>query len=569
MKAFFLALLVALVAASTEKWSLVERSNPTKQITFRLGLFQQNFDKLDAALLDVSDPRSENYGKWWTREQILDLVAPPKEKVDNLISLLSENGIKVTENNRDFLTVRAAVENVEKFFSVEMYKWKHESGRTLVRSKAPYTIPKSVENIVEIVVSLSELPVSPRRRAAQPIDATGEGNVTPYLLKNAYNIPSSYQGNSGSTMCLAEFQGYQSFEASDLTQFIQVTSIPTFNVSTIIGPYSPGGGAIESALDVQYGGSVALDSTIWYWTVDGWMMEFATDLANRKSFPLVVSMSWAWTESDQCQISGCKNSENYVNRCNKEFAKATMRGITLLAASGDQGAPGDGNYDCNSTPAIGPLYPASSPYILAVGATMLAPGVGNGQIIKPDTSPVCSVFPCANNTNEATCTWPTSLITSGGGFSNYFPMPSWQSKYVQNYLSSGVTLPPSSMFNASNRAYPDVSALGNMYIIVDGGDFWQVAGTSCSSPVWAGMISMLNSYRLNNNKSPLGFINPVIYSAYAAQPNIFKDISGGNNYCTEYCCTDYGYVATKGWDPVTGLGTPNFQNLLNYIKTLN
>ena len=76
------------------------------------------------------------------------------------------------------------------------------------------------------------------------------------------------------------------------------------------------------------------------------------------------------------------------------------------------------------------------------------------------------------------------------------------------------------------------------------------ARTSCSAPVFAAIVSLLNSYRLNNGKPPLGFINPLIYQAFASDPTIFTDITTGDNKCTETCCDKWGYEATKGWDAV-------------------
>jgi hypothetical protein len=80
---------------------------------------------------------------------------------------------------------------------------------------------------------------------------------------------------------------------------------------------------------------------MWFWTVKGWMYEFATDLFQATTTPQIVSMSWGWPEPDQCQIpDSCKNGETsyeYVTRTNVEFMKIGQKGITLLAASGDQG----------------------------------------------------------------------------------------------------------------------------------------------------------------------------------------------------------------------------------------
>jgi len=355
-----------------------------------------------------------------------------------------------------------------------------------------------------------------------------------------------------------------------MATFVQQMAIPNITVDHIVGPFNDSSPDAESTLDVQYGGAIAINSSVWFWTVDGWMYEFATDIQNTTNPPLVVSMSWGWPEPLQCQIDpeGCDTGSSfaYVDRINTEFQKIGLSGITLVAASGDQGAPGDGNADCaNDTTPLWTIFPGASPWVLSVGATMLTSFLDESVAAEP---PICSQFKCATSTKEGVCTYPDALITTGGGFSNLSPCPTWQSKAVSAYLSSGVKLPDSKFFNSSNRGFPDVAALGHNYLIAWGDEFQQVDGTSCSSPVVAGMITLLNSYRLNNGKDPLGFIVPLMYSAYASDATIFNDITKGDNKCTENCCTKIGYEATKGWDPVTGLGTPQFDGLLKYVQSL-
>ena len=79
-------------------------------------------------------------------------------------------------------------------------------------------------------------------------------------------------------------------------------------------------------------------------------------------------------------------------------------------------------------------------------------------------------------------------------------------------------------------------------------------GTSASSPTFAGVIALINDARVAAGKSPMGFLNPFIY----ANPQAFNDITSGNNPG----CGTPGFYASEGWDPITGNGTPNFQNLL-------
>jgi len=129
---------------------------------------------------------------------------------------------------------------------------------------------------------------------------------------------------------------------------------------------------------------------------------------------------------------------------------------------------------------------------------------------------------------------------------------------VNQYLQNTNLLPPSSYFNASGRAYPDVSALGHNILIVQNGQVQPVDGTSASAPIFAGLISLLNDVRLNLGQQPFGFINTWLYQVAADFPEAFTDIIIGNNRCEESGCCPYGYNATVGWDPLGGLGTPNF-----------
>jgi len=139
---------------------------------------------------------------------------------------------------------------------------------------------------------------------------------------------------------------------------------------------------------------------------------------------------------------------------------------------------------------------------------------------------------------------------------------------VNAYLGSSAIIPPNWTFQNTNRGYPDIAALGARILIWISGQVGVTAGTSASTPMISAIASLLNDYRLNNGKAPLGFLNPLLYKMSVAAPTAFKDINVGNNKCTEGACCTYGYGAWAGWDPVTGLGTPNYGNMLNYVKTL-
>ena len=138
---------------------------------------------------------------------------------------------------------------------------------------------------------------------------------------------------------------------------------------------------------------------------------------------------------------------------------------------------------------------------------------------------------------------------SAGGFSNIFPQPDYQSAAVQTYLaalniSSSPDDPLAGRFNASGRAYPDVSTTGRDITIIVNGTTQPVLGTSASTPIFASMVALANEQLLNAGQPTLGFLNPLLYSAGAAA--VFNDITIGNNPG----CGTPGFPALPGWDPV-------------------
>jgi len=182
-----------------------------------------------------------------------------------------------------------------------------------------------------------------------------------------------------------------------------------------------------------------------------------------------------------------------------------------------------------------PLFPAVCPFVTAVGATQVSP---NNTIFDPEEA-------------------AEQVIFSGGGFSNFFKRPSYQDAAVQSFLTSHPPPFTSSQFNTSgSRGFPDISANGVNYVVAVDGDFSLVFGTSCSSPVLGAILSLINDARLALGKSPIGFINPTIYSDFFK--GALNDITSGGNQG----CGTPGFTAATGWDPVTGLGTPNFPKLL-------
>merc|ERR1719242_583084 len=113
---------------------------------------------------------------------------------------------------------------------------------------------------------------------------------------------------------------------------------------------------------------------------------------------------------------------------------------------------------------------------------------------------------------------------------------------------------------------PDISAQAVDYVVVVENEYYVVSGTSASCPLIAGMISMINAGRADNGEEALGFLNPTLYALFDERSNdeYFNDVTSGYN---EGCTVDddIGWYAASGWDPITGVGTPKFDELYDAL----
>ena len=170
-----------------------------------------------------------------------------------------------------------------------------------------------------------------------------------------------------------------------------------------------------------------------------------------------------------------------------------------------------------------------------------------------------------SNATEVVCQTNTGGgITSGGGFSDYFPQPTWQSAAVSNYFSSLATAPYPG-YNRGGRGYPDLSAAGYNYAVTVGGQVNHYDGTSASAPVVAGMISLVNAARLRAGRSSVGWIHPILYASFK---QFTKDVTSGDNHCAMGGCCAQGFSAAPGWDPVSGLGVLNFKQFKTFMMSI-
>jgi len=452
-----------------------------------------------------------------------------------------------------------------------------ETGKSIVRIVGTYGIDDVVAPYIDFVAGVTEYPI-PRpglkKAKANPNIPNTLVSICPQSVNTIYKVPAGTKASGNTSISVAEWES-QYFAPKQLQAFAKQfdLTITPLTSSHIVGTNDPTNPGIEATLDVQYASGLSPGATAWFWIEDpsAWLYTFATHVFSTTPAPYIYSISYGWSEADQCEfgIGGdeCKklhvNSQQYVVRVNAEFQKIGLRGISLLSASGDSGANGRTDPDCVDK-ILHPDYPGCSPFVTAVGATMITQSSGVAKL--PHPPPGCSGQDCASGGIEVAVSYNQAQFASGGGFSWVASTPTYQTTAVSGYLASGVKLPPANMFNGKGRGYPDVAAFGSN-VLIDSGGLEPVGGTSCSCPITAALFAILNGQVITKTGKPLGFLNPIIYQMAVAQPDAFTDITVGNNICTENGCASSckGFYATKGWDPVTGWGTPVFNNMQTYI----
>jgi len=527
--------------ASTSSWRMEGKALPEQGVRFTVALRveEDNRAALETIFWAVSDPDSPSYGRHLSVDDITEVLAVPAERVEAVSSYFRMLGAEVELSpNRDMMEVITTVQVAEAALQTQLYNFRHQDfpDAQILRAAGHYYLPLELSDHVALVGDLLQFPrlrdgaSNSNGVGAWPNDcSTGacKGLVTPGVLATRYKIPTT-DGSANNSMAVAEFQG-QHYQPKDLEKFGS-SCHRDVEVARDVGKNTPSAG-VESELDIEYIKAVApeIPLTVVY-NSEYSLLSWANQIVSLKDSPLVHSVSYG---NDEVQQSG----KAYMETCNTAFMKAGARGLSILFASGDQGVCGRSGCGLFTHARFHPDFPAASPYITAVGGTnFLGSDIGDEE----------------------------AWASSGGGFSDTFPIPDYQKEAVAGYKASkDAELPPQSLWNNTGRGYPDVSALGGTktpYCVATGGSFAGVAGTSASCPVVAGVFAKLNGLRLAQGQAPLGFLNPLIYK----NPGAFQDVTAGKNSDTR----KYGFKAVKGWDAATGFGTPDFEALSKVVAAL-
>jgi len=556
------------------EWTQTGFAPKDVSMTFIVALTQRNLDLLESTFWAVSTPSSPQYRNFMKADEILDMIAPKQEHHDYVANWLRLHGVSDITSHRDSLVVKSTVRTVEQIFQTTVLTFQSAKGEEIHRAYGEMSIPDDVARYVRFVEGISSFPIRHYKLQTSARTAPdAQPGVIPQTVQTIYSVPPQTSGaNPETSQGVIEFQG-QCYRPADLQKYASLCDITVAPITPdhSVGPNNPNSPQLEASLDIEFVATINNAATSWFWLEDGqgWLYQYVNHFFSTTDVPQVVSISYGWSEADQCDIDPdeCQqlgvDSQGYVAAVNAEFQKIALRGVSIMVASGDSGANGRTDPDC-TLKTLKPDYPAASPYITSVGATQF----NDPEFKLASPPPICNgAYSCVSGGTEVAVSFQHANFASGGGFSSYAPQPDYQTDAVSGYLKSGVALPPAGYYNASNRGYPDISAVGSDVLIYQG-SVYDVGGTSCSAPATAAIVGVLNQVAMKSDGKPLGFLNPLIYQMAAADPTTFIDITVGDNKCTEGGCRPscQGFLCTTGWDPVTGFGSPNTANIIKYMQ---
>ncbi|KZT71791.1 family S53 protease-like protein [Daedalea quercina L-15889] len=517
-------------------------------LSLRLALVQNDAAGLVDTLYDVSIPSSTNYGGYLSKEEVEAFIAPTADSVSAVNAWLSDNGISSStiSPTGDWLLIQVPVSKADDLLDAQFSVFTHAATNKQTIRTLAYSIPTDLVGHLDLVHPTVSFPnpyghppvvYSPQVESTRSDYAASQCNIsaiTPACLQYLYSLPTT-PATHGSALAVTGYVG-QWPQRADLATFLgeyraDISPSTTYNLVSLNGGIDPqnGSAGIEANLDIQYTVGLATDVPVTFISVGGSsddtdftdeLLDTALYMIGLGSPPQVMTTSYG---VDEYLIS----EKLAYNLCGT-YAQLGARGVSILFASGDGGVSG-GHYPADGCTTFIPTFPSGCPYVTSVGGTINIP--------------------------------QTAVNFSGGGFSNYWARPSFQSVAVPAYLALYGSKPmDAGLYNASGRGIPDVAAYAVDFDVVLDGATEPVSGTSCASPTFATTIALANDALLAAGRPVLGWLNPWLY---AEGWQGLTDITTGNNFA----CSDFttGFEAAVGWDPVTGLGTPDYAALLRIL----
>jgi kumamolisin len=554
--------------------NLVGRSDRNK--TIRVSIYARRNPQNALAAASIPDELGSQLPgkrKYLSDAEFNATYGADPEELKKVGEWAERNGLKVVDSSVSHrrVIVEGRTADIEKTFGLELNEYDDaETGRFRGRV-GEICIPPELASIVQGVFGLDTRPVGRprlRRSPVLPLDWSAApakekktravvsthhaalqnkwpGTFFPPQVAELYSYPAALNG-SGQNVAVFAFNGGDSPDprggyklASLKSYFEQVLGGTTPSITDVVvqgpgndpGPdtdasSNKGDATGEVMLDLCVVGSMAPGANIFVYftefTTQGWIDALNDAVAGTNNIS-VVSISYGNPEDDP---QGAWTAMG-VKQVNLVLQAAAAKGVTICVSSGDDGSSDQVGSGAHVD------FPASSPYVLAVGGTKLAASQANPPSITSEV------------------VWNETMIddgAGGGGVSVVFSKPAYQN-------NAGVP-PAVDTPHTIGRGVPDVAAIadpltGVVVMHVSGTKLEPIGGTSVSTPVWASLIARINQ----GLGAPCGFLNPVLYQKFAS--GVLRDITVGNNGA---------YEARAGWDACTGLGAPGGSQLLKALS---
>jgi kumamolisin len=490
------------------------RTDAAAPVAVLVGLEWRNGAALERFVHDVADPQSPQYQRFLSAREFDRRFAPRTAQIAALNRYLRRAGLRLVHISRSRRFVRAigSAAQVETAFGTELLDVLDAGRRRTITRTAP-ALPDALAAAVVSVGSDVELRV-PRGVLRPAVDLP----LDPHAVASLYGFDELYAaGLSGATTRESTIAIASAFahDPADLQAFWNQAGIARtaadVELIAVAGGTAPQPSAsdrLETTLDVEWATAMAPGARVLVYA--GNDASASTFLAvydrivsdNRAA---VLSTSWGRCELDYPDV--------YLSQMHAVLSRAAVQGITVIAATGDQGARA-----CSGQSGPSVSFPASHPYVLAIGGTSLRSDGGAVQ--------------------------ETAWSGSGGGLSARYAAPDWQ------------------MLNSPQRALADVALNADPnsgYLVYNGGNWGVFGGTSLGAPIWAALVALANQARTSANRPPLGLAAPLLCEAALARTGDppFVDIDSGSNGA---------FTAGPGFDLPTGWGTPRTAALVRMLR---
>jgi subtilase family serine protease len=605
----------ATLAGSVPSWATSANfkgsATSTDSIGFRIYLGWQNPSKVEAVAKAVSDPASASYRQFLTSQQFRQQFAPSQSQVTAVQSWLRGQGFTVvhTPLNNHYIAAEGTIAQAATAFgtSFDMYAY---DGLTLRSPSAAVSVPTNLAGIVTGVIGLDQsaqlvfnnkandpaAPPSAGFVSADPCSHywnqlnTSDLGITvkapagyslplplapcgylPNQVRGAYGFGDSSLDGSGQTVAIIDAYASPTIQ-QDLDQWSAVRGMGSTNITQVVAPgtyhhperglrQDPQGWYGEETLDVEAVHGMAPGAHIVYVGAPNNFQDLDAALNH------VVDRHLASIVTNSYGFPTEALPPGYIKPYNDTMLQGAATGIGIYFSSGD-----------NSDESLSVGYrtadwPASSPWVTAVGGTSIGIDANNNRVVETGWGTYTASL-------QAAGTWgPQSwLYGAGGGVSRLFPEPWYQ---------TGTDI--SAVFAAqgrTGRALPDISAFGDPntgYLVGQTQTFpdgvryseYRIGGTSLSSPIIAGIMALADQA----SGTPHGFANPAFYAnpgafydvrhvkAAVVRANFVNGINANDGRVYRLRTFDQGLSlkTTAGYDDITGLGTPG----ASFIATLS